>query len=191
MTRRRNTAALFLAEITRHVALLMATTALAGVAGLTSAQATEFQVINANDSGAGSLRQAITNANAAGGANTITFASNVGTIQLASNLPLVASSVTIDAMGSTLNGGGTYRGFLVTGVATTSDGTPPAITVGISNLTIQNVVARGGSGADGGGGGLVGELALNAHSILFANFDGEFSGLNQFYSGQGGFKYVW
>ena len=36
-----------------------------------------------------------------------------------------------------------------------------------------------------------GELALNAHSFLFANFDGEFSGVDQFYGGHGGFKYVW
>ena len=36
-----------------------------------------------------------------------------------------------------------------------------------------------------------GQLALNAHSFLFANFDGEFSGVDQFYGGHGGFKYVW
>ena len=35
------------------------------------------------------------------------------------------------------------------------------------------------------------ELIVGAHSVLFANFDGEFSGVNQFYGGKGGFRYVW
>ncbi len=36
-----------------------------------------------------------------------------------------------------------------------------------------------------------GELALSPHSALFATFDGEFAGRDQFYGGKGGFKYVW
>ncbi len=35
------------------------------------------------------------------------------------------------------------------------------------------------------------ELIVGARSTLFANFDGEFSGVNQFYGGKGGFRYVW
>ena len=35
------------------------------------------------------------------------------------------------------------------------------------------------------------ELVVGAHSVLFANFDGEFSGVNQFYGGKGGFRYTW
>ncbi|MDR3462171.1 MAG: autotransporter domain-containing protein [Beijerinckiaceae bacterium] len=36
-----------------------------------------------------------------------------------------------------------------------------------------------------------GELALSSRSALFVDFDGEFSGQAQAYSGKGGFKYVW
>ena len=35
------------------------------------------------------------------------------------------------------------------------------------------------------------ELIVGAHSVLFANFDGEFSGRDQFYGGKGGLRYVW
>lgn len=34
-------------------------------------------------------------------------------------------------------------------------------------------------------------LAIGPHSALFANFDGEFSGVDQLYAGKGGFRYVW
>lgn len=36
-----------------------------------------------------------------------------------------------------------------------------------------------------------GELQIGPHSALFANFDGEFSGVDQLYAGKGGFRYVW
>ena len=121
-----------------------------------------FAVTDNADSGAGSLRDAINQANlSADPNNAITFSGNVGTIQLLSDLPLVATSVQIDAKGSTLDGSvttngnivPTYRGFLISGIA--ANGTSAAATtVGISNLTIQNVVAQGGNGADGGAGGL-------------------------------------
>ncbi|MDZ7858116.1 cadherin domain-containing protein [Sphaerotilus sp.] len=54
-----------------------------------------YTVTNLNDSGAGSLRQAITNANANGGADTIAF-STFGTINLASALPQITGRVTIN-----------------------------------------------------------------------------------------------
>ncbi|MCG8330514.1 MAG: hypothetical protein MI974_22645, partial [Chitinophagales bacterium] len=58
-----------------------------------------FTVTNTNDSGPGSLRQAITDANAAGdGPHTINF-SVAGTIALASNLPAITvADVTIDGL---------------------------------------------------------------------------------------------
>src|SRR5437764_3891424 len=50
-----------------------------------SAQAATFTVSNLNDSGSGSLRQAVLDANANSGADTMTFASGVtGTIVLSS-----------------------------------------------------------------------------------------------------------
>lgn len=60
-----------------------------------------FAVTNLNDSGAGSLRQAILDANAGPGADRITF-SVAGTIQLTSALPDVTDQVDID--GSTAPG---------------------------------------------------------------------------------------
>jgi trimeric autotransporter adhesin len=70
-----------------------------------------YTVTNLNDSGAGSLRQAITNANANGGADAITF-SAFGTINLASALPQITGQVSINgtngsAPGIVLNGGNT------------------------------------------------------------------------------------
>ena len=67
-------------------------------------------------------------------------------ITLATNdLAAVQKNLTIDGAGHTLDGAATYRGlFLYSGTTT------------VSNLTIQNTVARGGnggSGYDGGGGG--------------------------------------
>src|SRR3989442_992427 len=58
-----------------------------------------FTVVNPNDSGAGSLRQAILGANAAAGSDTIQFkiaASGVQTIALTSALPEVTDPVVID-----------------------------------------------------------------------------------------------
>src|SRR4051812_34255632 len=55
-----------------------------------------FTVLNLNESGAGSLRQAILNANGAAGADLITFAV-AGTIRLTSGaLPAVTDKVDID-----------------------------------------------------------------------------------------------
>ena len=57
-----------------------------------------FSVTNTANSGAGSLRQAITDANALAGADTITFAIGSGaqTITLASALPTITGQVTLD-----------------------------------------------------------------------------------------------
>jgi hypothetical protein len=65
-----------------------------------AARANVFNVTNANDSGAGSLRQAILDANAHAGADTIFFSIGAGgakTITLISELPLITDPVTIDA----------------------------------------------------------------------------------------------
>ena len=67
----------------------------------TSASATTFTVVNTNDSGAGSLRQAIldASANAAAGPNTIAFAipgSGAFTIAPATRLPNLRGTLTVD-----------------------------------------------------------------------------------------------
>lgn len=62
-------------------------------------RAATFTVTNTSDAGAGSLRQAILDANAAGGADTIAFniaGAGVHTIVLATALPTVTDIVTID-----------------------------------------------------------------------------------------------
>jgi parallel beta-helix repeat protein len=60
-------------------------------------QADSYTVTNTDDSGAGSLRQAITDSNASGGADTIAFDSSLsGTITLASALPTITGDVNID-----------------------------------------------------------------------------------------------
>ncbi len=68
---------------------------LAGVAG----SATTFTVINTNDSGAGSLRDALLTANVTPGANTIAFnipGTNVQTIAPLTALPTITNTLTID-----------------------------------------------------------------------------------------------
>ena len=72
-----------------------------GRAAFTPAQAATFTVTNLNDSGVGSLRDAITQANTAAGADTITF-SVTGTITLASALPNISTDITITGPGSAL-----------------------------------------------------------------------------------------
>lgn len=82
---------------------------LVGIAVLSAAlplSATTFTVTNTNDSGPGSLRQAILDANAAAGADTIVFAipgsdpgcdgNGVCEIQPLTDLPLITETVTID-----------------------------------------------------------------------------------------------
>ena len=112
-----------------------------------TAQAATFTVTNTNDSGAGSLRQAITDANATAGTDTITFdvtGAGPHTIQLASILPNLADSVNITNTSGesvTVRGEGTtgdYRIFRINS----------GQTVNIYGLTISN----GYSSIDGGGG---------------------------------------
>src|SRR5436190_6264800 len=67
-----------------------------------------FTVINTNDSGAGSLRQAILDANTNLGLDTICFnipGSGVHTISLTSALPPIADPVFIDGYTQPANGG--------------------------------------------------------------------------------------
>ena len=75
----------------------------------TAAPSAIFTVTNTNDSGAGSLRQAILDANAAPGADTINFnipGSGVNTITPLTTLPIITGPVTIDGYsqpGSSVN----------------------------------------------------------------------------------------
>ncbi|THD80684.1 MAG: calcium-binding protein [Phenylobacterium sp.] len=104
-------------------------------------------VTNTADSGAGSLRDAITNS-ASG--DTIVFSASLGanaTITLASDLPQITHALTIDGSadaGLTIDGASLYRVFWAESGAIT-----------IENLNIAHGLAQGGAGgqAAGGGGG--------------------------------------
>jgi CSLREA domain-containing protein len=110
--------------------------------GVTPAHAAAFTVTNLNDSGAGSLRQAITDANAAAGADTITFSVS-GTITLGSILPNIADAagLTMDGTGQTvtISGGNLVRVLWVNTSLT------------LNNLTIANGFAGNGGGIFNGG----------------------------------------
>ena len=92
------------------------------------------------------LRTAITTA-AAG--DTIQIATN---ILLTTDLPSIATSVTIDGGGFTLSGNSQYRGLVVVAMDAGGPATTP-VTVTIQNITITDTVASGGDGGSGGSGG--------------------------------------
>lgn len=121
-----------------------------------AAEATTLVVTNSNDSGAGSLRQAILDNENLGGGNTIIFSNVTGVIALASSELLISSNVTILGPGPGLlaiNGNATNRVFHIT----------PGNTVSISGLSITN------GGVIGLGGGIDNELSRLAVSNCAIN----------------------
>lgn len=108
-----------------------------------AARAATYQVTNTSDSGAGSLRDAITQANGNAGADTITFASSAnGTITLANGVLKITDSLTIQGPGSTaLAVDGNQQSCVFYPYSKTS-----LIDVTISGLTVQN-----GNSVKGGG----------------------------------------
>ena len=85
------------------------------LAGSTAASANvPLSVTNLNDSGAGSLRQALLDANTAPGQDVITFATGVsGTISLLSDFPDLTEAIDLEGPGSsviTIDGGWTQAG---------------------------------------------------------------------------------
>ncbi|PWU10302.1 MAG: hypothetical protein C5B50_25765, partial [Verrucomicrobia bacterium] len=118
-----------------------------------------ISVQNLNDSGPGSLRQAILAANTNNGPAVIWAPSISGTISLMSPLPIITNSITINGPGMTtltISGGGTNRIFFVDA---------PGAAVNINSLTLANGLAKGGKGGNGYGGG----GGLGAGGALFAN----------------------
>ena len=101
-----------------------------------------FSVSNTNDSGAGSLRQAILDANAAGG-GTINVNSG-GLLILASPLPIIAAPLAINGNGLLVSGNNQHRVFFIDAVGAIS----------FNNLNILNGKAKGGDGVASSGGGL-------------------------------------
>ena len=125
--------------------------------GATLATAATFTVTNANESGPGSLRQAITDANNTGGLNTINFSiptSALHSINLLSNLPPVFAPVVID--GTTQNG---YSGKPIVEINGASAGTDPGLALYAGGSTIQgltlNRFAAEAIHLEGGGGNVI------------------------------------
>lgn len=123
--------------------LLLFTLFCAAVASVQMVDASTITVMNTNDSGAGSLRQALADSN---DGDTINFAPTVsGTISLTSGELLVNDSITISGPGAntlTVNGNASSRVFHI---ATSK-------TVTISGLTITNGNPTGNFPDDSGGG---------------------------------------
>ena len=105
------------------------------------ARAAQGIVSNTNDSGSGSLRQALLDANAATGADVITFNLQTGsTILLASPLPPIYDDVLLAGPGAeqlTISGNHQFRIFTVLGGVVT-----------FSGLTLRDGKAQGGAGGD-------------------------------------------
>ena len=155
-----------------HVWALAIFSTLCVLAGLGSpaAQAATFSVTNTGDSGGGSLRQAILDANATPGADTITFAAGVtGTIALTSGQLTVTDNLTINGPGAanlTISGNNASRVMEVSaGMAlnlkdvTIANGryiTAPTVAgAGILNagtLTVSDSVFSGNDAGSGSGG---------------------------------------
>ncbi|CAN5345386.1 hypothetical protein BH10ACI2_BH10ACI2_22760 [soil metagenome] len=129
-----------------------------------------FVVSNINDSGAGSLRQAITDANANGdAADTITFQSPLfdssQTINLLSALPDIKTSLSVVGPGANLltvrrSAGGNYSVFNIPGAI---------FTISFSGLTISNGMATGGNG----GGGISSFSALTVNNCAITGNQAE------------------
>jgi parallel beta-helix repeat protein len=141
----------------------------AALAGGHTAQAATFTVTNLNDAGAGSLRQAILDANTAAGADTITFqAGLVGAIPLDTGQLAITDSVEITGPGPGLiivDGNSSSRVFYLYNGSAVLDVTISGLTIsggrdtigaGIvnfdENLTLDNVTISGNlSSGDGAG----------------------------------------
>lgn len=87
----------------------------AGIAG--TASAGTFFVTNNNDSGIGSFRQAILDAEGNAGADDIVFDDNIGTVTLGSPLPTITQDLTVNGgTGNAIDAGGVRSVFVQSGV---------------------------------------------------------------------------
>jgi hypothetical protein len=137
-------------QVLISVLIVVAWAALASMTGTRRVlSAATFTVTNTGDNGGvnpasgagtGTLRQAIVDANAAAGADTINFAAGVtGTVTLLSALPQITESVTISGPGAdvlTVSGNSLFQVFNIAGGGVVS----------ISGLTISNANSRSGIG---------------------------------------------
>ena len=150
-----------------------------------------FTVRNADDSGDGSLRQAITDANDLAGADTIEFSGSYN-VTLASILPNITSDITFVGNSKTLTVPGisatpgpydnnpvffvqsgmvAFQNFTLDGGSSRRLMFVNGGTVSLSGMTLQNGQAKGGDGDSGGGGagGIGGALFVNQGTVNVIN----------------------
>jgi predicted outer membrane repeat protein len=110
-------------------------------------------VTNLDDSGVGSLRQALLDANAAPGGDVITFADEVsGTISLLSDFPTLTEGVDIQGPGASvlaIDGGWTMAGGPSSGHVIFEIRDAPS---SVAPWTISGLTITGGNNSSGGGG---------------------------------------
>lgn len=146
--------------------------------------AATITVTNNQDSGLGSLRDALS---VYSSGDTIEFASSLSggqTISLLSSLPPISSNVTINGSANPviIDGGNAAQAFFVA----------PSVTAAISNLRLQNCLSQGGSGGNGHFGGGGGGGSMGAGGGLFVSGTSDVTltnitwALNQSIGGNGG-----
>ena len=146
------------------VRVLFATGIGAAMALPVAATAATFAVTNLNDSGSGSLRDAIDQANRSSGADSVTFNSGLnGTITLSSGEIAIFDALTISGPGAsrlTLSGASTSRIFRIGPQA----GTPDVFATSISGLSFV-----AGNSTDEGGAIFVDDSNLSVTDCVFRN----------------------
>ena len=143
------------------------------------------------DSGVGSLRQAMVDANSAAGVDTITFTAGLtGTIDVLSDLPALDEGIDLQGPGAsviTIDGGWTAAGGAATGHSLFVLGDID-VTEGAS--TISGVTITGGNGSGNTAFGAIAKLYGDADLtitdvVLTGNFAGDHGGAVQLYNTDG------
>jgi hypothetical protein len=131
---------------TRRGALVAGAALSASALMVSSAEGATFTVTNNNDSGPGSLRQAIADAGAsADPSNSITFASGLSPITLSSGALSITSGHNLTITGpATIDANHASQAFNISG---TSPSTNPSNQVTLSDLTIENGTTSAPGGA--------------------------------------------
>ncbi len=169
-----------------------------------TASPTVFSVSNLNDSGSGSLRQAILEANENAGDDTISFSNELnGTITLTTGQLSITDSIIIDGPGANvlaISGNnasrilkidpGTIGTVSINGLAlkngfVTSGNGGGGIIINSGTVTINEVLLSGNSANDGGGGGGIRKFGPGALTVSNSSLSAN-TAIDEFDQGDGG-----